>query len=171
MMRRVPIIATFIVLAAIATMIALGLWQLQRMHWKEALLARYQQSLTMSADAAWPARRADVEQALYRHATVRCDRVLSIGAEAGHNAKGETGWARVARCEIDGAGQADIVLGWSADPRGSSQWGGGEVQGFIGPGRDGEARLIVTPPLEGLQANAAPDPSDIPNNHFSYAVQ
>ena len=97
--------------------------------------------------------------------------MISIAVEAGHNDKGQTGWARVARCNIAGAGEADVVLGWLADPNGNTAWNGGEVQGFIGPGRYGEARLIVTPPLSGLQANAVPDPSDIPNNHFSYAVQ
>jgi surfeit locus 1 family protein len=32
-------------------------------------------------------------------------------------------------------------------------------------------RLVADPPLAGLAANAAPDPSDIPNNHLAYAVQ
>ena len=40
-MRRVPIFATIVVLAAAAVMVALGVWQLQRLEQKEALLARY----------------------------------------------------------------------------------------------------------------------------------
>ena len=39
--------------------------------------------------------------------------------------------------------------------------------GVVAPG----PRLVADPPLAGLQANARPDPSDIPNNHLSYAVQ
>ena len=70
--RPVPIIATIVVLLAVGTMIALGVWQLQRMHWKEGLLARYQQSLTLSSDAQWPRSKSEVESVLYRHATVRC---------------------------------------------------------------------------------------------------
>ena len=31
--------------------------------------------------------------------------------------------------------------------------------------------IVANPPLAGLQPNATPDPRDIPNNHFSYAVQ
>lgn len=170
MKRRIPIVATVIVLLAVGTMIGLGLWQLQRMHWKEQLLARYQQALTMSSDVPWPRTKADVEGALYRHSTVRCARVRSLGAEAGHSNKGQTGWAHVARCDIDGAGEADVVLGWSEAPT-SLEWNGGLVQGFVGPGRNGEARLIAAPPLGGLVANAVPDPNDIPNNHFSYAIQ
>ena len=30
---------------------------------------------------------------------------------------------------------------------------------------------MATPPLAGLEANAIPDPSEIPNNHFAYAIQ
>jgi cytochrome oxidase assembly protein ShyY1 len=39
--------------------------------------------------------------------------------------------------------------------------------GVVAPG----PRLVADPPLAGLAANARPDPSDIPNNHLSYAVQ
>jgi surfeit locus 1 family protein len=40
MIRRIPIVPTLVVLAAVATMIGLGVWQLQRRAWKEALIAR-----------------------------------------------------------------------------------------------------------------------------------
>jgi surfeit locus 1 family protein len=30
---------------------------------------------------------------------------------------------------------------------------------------------VAAPPLAGLEANAIPDPAEIPNNHFAYAVQ
>jgi surfeit locus 1 family protein len=40
------------------------------------------------------------------------------------------------------------------------------------PARSRPARAAVAdPPLAGLAANARPDPADIPNNHWSYAVQ
>ena len=40
MMRRLPMIPTIVVLLAVGTMVALGVWQLQRMAWKDDLLAR-----------------------------------------------------------------------------------------------------------------------------------
>ena len=40
-MKRWPIIPTIIVIIAVAIMIGLGVWQLQRKAEKEALLARY----------------------------------------------------------------------------------------------------------------------------------
>ena len=42
---RFPIVPTVIVAAAIATMVALGVWQLGRMNEKEALIARYETAL------------------------------------------------------------------------------------------------------------------------------
>ena len=170
MIRRIPILPTLVVLAAVATMISLGIWQLGRAEWKEALLAQYARAGDLSA-AEWPVSDSEAEQALYRRSTVLCERVLGLDAVAGRNAAGQMGWARTARCKIDGAGDADIVLGWSAEPNVSPQWSGGTVEGIIGPGREGEPRLIADPPLAGLEANAAPDPADLPNSHMSYAFQ
>src|SRR3546814_2582088 len=41
LMRRFPLIATLIVALAVAAMIGLGVWQLQRMTWKDGLLNSY----------------------------------------------------------------------------------------------------------------------------------
>ena len=43
--------------------------------------------------------------------------------------------------------------------------------GFVAPGADDEVRLIASPPMAGLAANARSDPRDMPNNHLAYAVQ
>ena len=48
--RRVPVIPTLLVAAAVAAMIALGVWQLQRLEWKEGLIARYTQAQAMNSD-------------------------------------------------------------------------------------------------------------------------
>ena len=40
-MKRIPVVPTVIVLMAVAIMIGLGVWQLQRKSLKESLLARY----------------------------------------------------------------------------------------------------------------------------------
>jgi surfeit locus 1 family protein len=167
--RKLPLWPTLIVAAAAATMIALGIWQLHRKQWKEDLLARYQTAITMSADVPWPRSPAEIERALYRHAQLVCDRVTGIGAIAGRSADGESGWAHVATCQLDGGGEADVALGWSREPA-DVAWGGGEVTGFVAPAVKG-ARLIAAPPQAGLAQLAPPDPLDLPNNHLSYAVQ
>lgn len=169
MTRKPPLLPTLLVAAAVVTMIALGVWQLQRKQWKESLLARYQSAETMSADVPWPRTPAEVERALYRHARLLCGRVTGISAIAGRSAEGESGWAHVAHCQLDGGGEADVALGWSREPA-DVAWGGGEVFGFVAPAAKG-ARLVAAPPQQGLAQLAAPDPLDIPNNHLSYAVQ
>lgn len=171
MIRRLPIISTVIVLAAAATMVLLGVWQLQRAEWKAGLLESYDAASSDAASLAdWPKSVGDVESSLYRRSAVTCVRVLGFDAIAGRSSAGAPGWAHIAHCEIDRGGQADVVLGWSVGPD-SVKWDGGTAVGIIGPGRKGGARLIADPPLGGLKAIARPDPKDIPNNHLAYAGQ
>lgn len=170
MIRRIPIFSTLVVLGAVAVMIALGLWQLERRDWKEALIKRQAAAVLLSSEASWPAAAKDVDATMFRRATLNC---LSAGPSApmaGHNAEGETGWAQVVECALADGGQAPVVLGWSRDPQPRS-WAGGEVRGIIAPGVNNAPRLVADPPLAGLAANARPDPATIPNNHFSYAMQ
>jgi surfeit locus 1 family protein len=166
MIRRLPVIPTLIVLAAVAVMIRLGFWQLDRLHQKEALLTRYAAAGAMSADVPFPQDGAAAERALYRHARLDCRKVASLTAIAGQNARAEAGFAHIATCELAGGGTARVALGWSRSLA-SPVWSGGTVQGVIAPG----PRLVADPPLAGLEPNARPDPHDIPNNHLSYAVQ
>lgn len=170
MPRRIPVFSTLLVLAAVATMIALGVWQLHRLAWKEALLARYAAAENDAAPVPWPTGPHEVEQALFRHSTVDCASVASVGAVAGRNATGDTGWAQVAHCALAGGGRADVVIGWAERPE-TVQWNGGKVSGIIAPGGDGSAHLVADVPQAGLQPNGRPDQSQIPNNHFAYAVQ
>lgn len=165
-MRRLPLIPTVLVLAAVAVMIALGFWQLGRLREKEAMLERYGMARTVSADARWPADAASARAVLYRHARVDCRRVKSMTTIAGKSARGEAGMAHVAECVLADGRPARIVIGWSREPR-APDWHGGEVGGIIAPG----PRLVADLPVAGLEANAAPDPAEIPNNHLAYAVQ
>lgn len=169
MIRRIPLLPTLAVALAVATMIWLGFWQLQRLHWKEDLLATYGRAETMSSDVPWPRSPAEYEKSEYRHSRVDCARVLSIEARAGRSATDVAGWSHEARCVLADGGEAKIALGWSVGPD-SPQWAGGEVGGFIGPSGKG-IKLVAAPAQAGLQQLAAPDPRDIPNNHLAYAVQ
>ena len=169
MTRRIPIFATLIVIAAVATMIGLGIWQLQRLSWKEALIARYARVETMSSDVAWPRDALAGEAALFRHALIRCDRVLAQDATAGRNLAGVTGWAQTARCSLDGGGEASVALGWTQSPA-IRAWAGGEIEGVVAPGEGSTVRLIAGKPPAGMQPLARPDPRDIPNHHFAYAI-
>ena len=169
MTRRFPLFATIIVSAAVAVMIALGLWQLQRKAGKEALLAHDARAVSMSSEVPWPRTRADYPAALYRHAHVDCMRVDSVETVAGRSQAGRVGWAHVAQCRLPDGREAAVALGWSARPE-PVRWTGGEVGGFVGPAGRG-IRLVAAPAQAGLEQLAAPDPTTIPNNHLSYAVQ
>jgi surfeit locus 1 family protein len=166
MMRRLPLVPTLLVLMAVGVMVRLGVWQLDRLHQKEALLARYATARSMSADVPFPQGEAAAEPLFYRHARVDCRSVTGLTAKAGNNAKGQAGLAHYASCVLADGGKADVVLGWSQNPA-SPDWRGGVVMGIVAPG----PRLVADPPLAGLQANAMPDPEEIPNNHFAYAIQ
>lgn len=167
--RRIPVFATVVVLAAVATMVALGFWQLSRKAEKEALLAHYSRASRLSSEITWPRTAADYPQALYRRARIDCARVESIGAVAGRSSSGRSGWAHVAQCRLPDGREAAVALGWSERPE-SPPWQGGEVRGVVSPARKG-IRLVAAPAVAGLDQLAAPDPADIPNNHLAYAGQ
>ena len=166
---RFPVISTLVVAAAVATMIALGFWQLGRKTEKEAMIARYEQAITLSSEVAFPHGTAPIEPALYRHSSVICERVLSRRTTPGHRADGTQGLAQTVRCALDGGGEADVALGWSLAPE-PAKWDGGPIMGSVAP-QGHEAKLVAAPPVAGLEPLAAPDPRDIPNNHMAYAVQ
>ncbi|MFC0205553.1 SURF1 family protein [Novosphingobium soli] len=165
-MRRVPVLPTLLVLAAVAVMLALGVWQLRRLHEKEALMARYAAANADTRPVSWSGRGVG-QHLLYRRARLRCAAVEERSGIAGRNAAGQPGIAQTARCALAGGGTALVVLGWSLDPLAKVDWRGGPVTGVIAPG----PRLVADPPLAGLEANALPDPAEIPNNHLSYAIQ
>ena len=166
---RLPILPTVVVALAILAMVGLGFWQLYRLQWKDALLARYASAATTGAQVPFPFGRDAVEAALYRRSRIDCLAVSDLGAVSGRSPEGWTGWAVTARCATQN-GPVTVMLGWSANPQ-PPAWTGGTVTGTLAPARDHAARLVADPPLAGLHALARPDPGSIPNNHFAYAMQ
>lgn len=170
MTRRIPLIPTLLVLAAVGTMVALGFWQLGRLQEKEALLARFDRAGGLGAAVPFPSEPDEIEAALYRRSSLTCSRVLSRRTTAGKGARGESGVAQMATCETPEAGNVEIALGLSPDPR-EFPWAGGRVEGIVANAGTGKARLVVGAPPPGLVPLARPDPTSIANNHLSYAVQ
>ena len=171
MSRRLPIIATIIVAAAVATMIALGFWQLRRLDQKQALLARYAAAQGLPR-IALPTVPTDEDLPLFRHASGDCSRIASRRSAAGQNMQGETGFVHIADCGsgAEGPGMA-VEFGWSKDPNAGAGWKGGNVSGIIAPDSRKRMRLVSAAGLGGLEASKPPSPESIPNNHLSYAVQ
>jgi len=169
-MRRLPFWPTLIVGIAIAIMIGLGVWQLQRMAWKEALLAEYRTAADKPA-IAWPQVPDPRALPLYRASSVNCLEVMDWRSSSGRSASGASGWVHIASCRTGAEGPgAQVVAGWSQRPE-DPAWSGGQVSGVIAPDSSALVRLVAAPPVAGLQAVQKPSPEDIPNNHWAYAVQ
>jgi cytochrome oxidase assembly protein ShyY1 len=172
MIRRLPIIATMVVIAAVALMIGLGIWQLQRAKWKEGLLARYAQAETLPP-VTWPTVPLRGDQLpLFRHATGVCLRIVSHRAVAGENRAGEPGFSQVVDCSTGAEGPGmSVEVGWSKNPNAKVNWNGGPVSGVISPDRRTRMRLVAASAPAGLEPSAPPSLASIPNNHRSYALQ
>ena len=172
MIRRLPVIPTIVVLAAVALMIRLGVWQWNKAYWKEDLLAKYA-AAEKGPPITWPTvplRKEDLP--LFRHATAVCLQPIGRRAVAGENTAGEPGFAHIVDCRTGSEGPAmSVEIGWSKDPNAKTSWAGGPVSGIIAPDRRTGMRLVAATPAPGLQASAPPSIESIPNNHRSYAIQ
>lgn len=172
MIRRLPIVPTIIVAAAVLLMIYLGVWQLHRARWKEGLLAQYAQAEN-APPIAWPTVPLhENELPLFRHATGVCLQPIGKRAVAGENRAGEPGYAQVVLCRTgaEGPGMA-VEVGWSKNPNAPVNWRGGPVSGVIAPDSHSGMRLVAASAPPGLEPSAPPSLESIPNNHRSYAAQ
>jgi cytochrome oxidase assembly protein ShyY1 len=170
--RRLPLVPTIVVAAAVALMIGLGVWQLQRAKWKEGLLARYALAEKLPP-IVWPTvPLKDAELPLFRHATGMCVKPVSQRAQAGENRSGEPGYVHILDCATgaEGPGMA-VEVGWSKNPNAKINWAGGPVSGVISPDRHARMRLVAASSPPGLEPSAEPSLSSIPNNHRFYALQ
>ena len=172
MIRRLPIIPTIVVLFAVATMIGLGVWQLQRAQWKDRLLAQYSQAEKLPP-IAWPSvPPKDDQMPLFRSATGVCLRTIGGRAVAGENRAGEPGFAHIIDCATGAEGPGmSVEVGWSKNPNARPDWRGGPVSGVIAPDSRTRMRLVAATAPPGLEPSAPPSIASIPNNHRSYAVQ
>lgn len=183
--RRWPIIPTILVLAAVATMIALGVWQLQRKGEKEALIALFQRNSAMSAAVAYPKLPPVPDTMLYRKSSVACLEPVRWDQRSGTDRAGKTGIRMIADCRTGAEGPGVLVDVGTADDFTPPKWTGGIVQGTIVPGPEqptliermtgkavpARAMLVADAPAPGLRASAVPSAADTPNNHLAYAGQ
>ncbi|MEO7825766.1 MAG: SURF1 family cytochrome oxidase biogenesis protein [Allosphingosinicella sp.] len=181
---RFPLIPTVLVAAAVATMIALGFWQLRRADEKAAIQRQYERNLTLAPMALPPAAVAD-SSLLYRRATAFCLSVTRWRTTGGMGASGQGGTRFLAECSTGAEGPGFVAdMGVSADPKAKPAWKGGEVAGRIvaeprsgglferltGKSPPPRPMIVSAAPAPGLQASAQPV-GDAPNNSLSYAFQ
>lgn len=179
-MRRLPILPTLIVAAAVATMIGLGIWQLHRAQWKERLLGEYGAAAGLPALDLDPllARGGPPPPLAFRRVLVTCHaRDVRPDLHGGRSrANGQGGYSYFVPCRPGAAGLAGRLIvnaGWTPLPDNDRRLTvDGLVAGQLGPAEaDGPITLtaaIATPPLAPSQPLSI---EDIPNNHLSYAFQ
>jgi len=171
MIRRLPIFATAIIAVAVLTMIGLGIWQLRRAAWKDALLARYEAAQSLPA-IAFPIAPIGGELPLFRRASGLCLQPVTVRATAGRNRKSETGYSHIVDCRTGAEGPGmSVDIGWSSDPNAGKGWKGGAVSGVIAPDKRTRMRLVSDRGFAGLEPSAPPSTESIPNNHLWYAAQ
>ena len=184
--RRWPVIPTILVAAAIATMIALGVWQLQRSGEKQALLALFERNAALPSTMALPAMGPVPAEAMFRRSSANCLEVTSWREIGGKSTDGVTGYRYLADCKTGAEGPGFVAdMGLAEDPQFRPQWNGGPVEGVVteepvegglwasltGTRAVPRPMLVATNPPPGLLASTPPDPTSLPNSHLAYAGQ
>jgi len=182
-MPRLPLIPSIIVGLAIAAMIGLGIWQLERRAEKQAALAQYAANLNKPV-MAFP-RLAVGDDYLFRRATAFCLSPVGWRSQGGRSVSGANGFRQIAECRTGIEGPALLVdIGVAPDPKYKPVWKGGAVTGTITHAPDHlpilaslfanhpkGLMLIADHAAPGLEPTARPALSSVPNNHLAYAVQ
>jgi cytochrome oxidase assembly protein ShyY1 len=181
---RFPLLPTLLVAAAVATMVALGIWQLRRSEEKEALRARYERNAALPP-IALPVGALPDDTLLHRRATAFCLEPTAWRLTGGKSASGRTGTRYIAECRTGAEGPGFAAdMGVSPDPRAKPGWRGGEVTGTIvaepqrfslvqrlsGTSAPRRAMIVSDRAAPGLEPSAPPA-ADAPNNSLAYAFQ
>ncbi len=184
-MKRPPVLPTFLVLIAVAAMIALGIWQLDRRGEKEALIAQLSANRDLPP-MTYPAQAPVANEAMFRKARVTCLRVTGWRVTGGATPTGQGGYRHIAECVTGAEGPGALIdMGVAANPAFKPDWRGGTVDGLIttepnqasiigkafGAAPPLRPMLVADVPAKGLAASAPPSTAGISNNHLAYAVQ
>lgn len=182
-MPRFPLIPTVVVGLAIAAMIALGVWQLERRGEKARALTTYAANLG-KPEIAFP-RIPVGDDLLFRTARAMCIETIGWKTQGGRAVNGTNGFRHIAECRTGAEGAVLLVdVGVSRDPKFEPVWKGGDVVGTITHAPDHrpmlagmisrtprQLMLISARAAPGLEPTARPSLDSVPNNHLAYAVQ
>ena len=172
MSRKLPLVPTIIVAAAVAVMIGLGIWQLRRADEKSRLLQQYAAAEKLPPIAFPTLPLATDQLPLFRHATGVCLRPVGRRTVPGEGTSGEPGYVHIVDCMTGAEGPGmSVAVGWSKNPNAKINWVGGPVSGIIAPDNETRMRLVAASSPPGLETVAPPSLSSIANNHRSNAIQ
>ncbi len=196
---RIPIFATLVVALAVAIMLALGIWQLERKGEKEAQLALYRANIAQPDPVAVPLVRPVPDAAMFRRTEATCERIGEPERRGGKDrASGATIYRVLLRCAMlppspAAAGPHDQAapfffadIGGTTDPVAplalpdrfrlsgmiSAMPGDGLLARLTGQAKPPAMLIIADQPIvAGLVPSAFPDVESVPNNHLAYAGQ
>jgi surfeit locus 1 family protein len=178
-MKRLPLIPTLIVAGAVAVMIALGVWQLQRAVWKDRLLADYAAAGAMPALDLDPllTRDGPLPPLAFRRVLITCAaRNVVPDWRGGRNRAGQGGYVALIPCRPGADGLAGRILvnaGWAPLPQRDRRLSqAGLVAGTLGADEEGQPLLLTAAtPAAPLAASAPASIEQVPNNHRAYTAQ
>lgn len=182
--RRLPVLATMLVLAAVATMTALGFWQVDRARERDGERASLTERLAMPT-IVFPYGDPTNGSLVYRTVTAECLAVVGWQTVAGKGADGQTGWAHVAQCKGPRRTRFKVNVGVGPRPDAEVEWEGGRIFGVAVPEPDTRGiwtKILRTPddrplmvvaraPAADLVAPRPPSPLDEDNTSWGYAAQ
>jgi surfeit locus 1 family protein len=177
---RWPVLPTVLTALAVPAMVALGIWQLQRAAWKEALLTQF--AANASAPELLLGEAPIPRSAGFRRVAIWLDCPPAPPTPSGAQlASGRAGYGWRLSCRAGDGGFVSVTLGASTGPLEAAQaralgeaassrsiWRGVLVE--RPPGAPGWL-LANSEGLAPLAPAAPPSLDSIPNNHRSYAVQ
>ena len=150
-MRRLPVIPTILVAGAVAVMIGLGIWQLQRAAWKDRLIADYAAASALPAldlDPLLDNAPARLPPMAFRRVLITCHASdVAPTLRGGRSRDGRGGYAHFVPCRPGAGGLAGRILvnaGWAPLPEHGSRLSlAGIVAGQLGAVRD-EGPVLLT---------------------------
>jgi surfeit locus 1 family protein len=179
MTGRIPIIATLVVVLAVAAMIGLGVWQLAVRRPQKLALIEQLAANPAKPEIAFPGEPD--ETLLFRRSSAMCVEPVSSRLTGA----GKAGFRFIVECRTGAEGPGLLVqLGTTPDPLAKPHWRGGMVHGYIAHAPDTRPMLatlfdrtqprimlVAATPAAGLAPNASPVLDSVPNNHLAYGVQ
>ena len=183
-MKRIPVWPTLIVLVMLATLVSLGVWQLQRRAWKADLIAQLETAplAPLLEPRDFLAAMQGTKSIQYRRAELPCapGTVLPYDLKGGSSASGNSGYLVLVSCRPNRkAPDIVAVAGWTWRPDAArvpitvdTVFTGLIIEKPYGDAADRPAFMLIpdtaVPPL---QPSRLPTPQDLPDNHLSYAGQ
>lgn len=171
MTRRLPLVPTIITVLMLPVLIALGIWQLSRADWKDALLERLAAAPQLPSVELPRDWSSDLD---FRRAVVDCvvDRATPI-VRAGRSTASIPGYSYFVPCRMPGTDKKlTLDAGWSPRPDTvQTVTAAGPFTGLL-RATSGDGYILVSAnPVPSLVPSAPPSVDEIPNNHMSYAMQ